>query len=200
MSDTERRKLSRRSFIKATGTGLAGGGLLGALGAAPAQADRDSAAEDRGRLPLLEFEVNGRRRRLRVRPEWTLAEILRGELELTGTKLCCNRGQCGSCTVLLDDRAVYSCHMLALDAAGRRVTTVEGLSSGEELHPLQRSFLEHDGLQCGFCTPGQLMAARALLLERPDPTPEEFRRGLSGVLCRCSAYRKILDSTRAAAK
>jgi aerobic-type carbon monoxide dehydrogenase small subunit (CoxS/CutS family) len=128
----------------------------------------------------------------------TLAEVLRDRLDLTGTKVCCNQGTCGTCTVLLDDVAVYSCHMLALDAAGHRVTTIEGLMEGEELHPLQKAFVDRDGLQCGYCTPGQVMSAEALLLENPDPTTNEIREAMTGNLCRCGAYPKIIESIEAA--
>jgi aerobic-type carbon monoxide dehydrogenase small subunit (CoxS/CutS family) len=128
----------------------------------------------------------------------TLAEVLRDRLDLTGTKVCCNQGTCGTCTVLLDDTAVYSCHMLALDAAGHRVTTIEGLMEGEELHPLQKAFVERDGLQCGYCTPGQVMFAQALLLANSDPTTDEIHEAMTGNLCRCGAYPKIIESIKAA--
>ena len=148
----------------------------------------------------LEINLNGKRHRLHIEPRATLAEVLRDHLGLTGTKIACNRGMCGTCTVLLDGLAIYSCHTLALDASGKKVTTVEGLMKGEELHPLQQAFVDRDGLQCGYCTPGQVMAAEALLRANPDPTTAEIKAGMSGNLCRCGAYPKIIESIEAAKK
>jgi aerobic-type carbon monoxide dehydrogenase small subunit (CoxS/CutS family) len=127
-------------------------------------------------------------------------ELLRDHLELTGTKIGCNQGECGSCTVLVNGKAVYSCHILALDVAGKNVVTVEGLMKGEELHPVQEAFIEHDGLQCGYCTPGQIMAAQALLLKNPKPDKNEIIEGMSGNICRCAAYPNIIKSVVAAAE
>jgi xanthine dehydrogenase YagT iron-sulfur-binding subunit len=186
--------VSRRTFIKTLSVGVAGTTITGAL---PPISEADETPVAAG-TQLLEFEVNGRRHRLHIEPRMTLAEVLRDRLDLTGTKVCCNQGTCGTCTVLLDDLAVYSCHMLALDAAGHRVTTIEGLMEGEELHPLQKAFVDRDGLQCGYCTPGQVMSARALLLENPDPTTNEIREAMTGNLCRCGAYPKIIESIEAA--
>jgi len=186
--------VSRRTFIKTLGVGVAGTTISGAL---PPIAEAEETQVPSG-TQLLEFEVNGRTRRLHVEPRATLAEVLRDRLGLTGTKVCCNQGTCGTCTVLLDDMAVYSCHMLAMDAANRRVTTVEGLMDGEMLHPLQQAFVDRDGLQCGYCTPGQVMSAHALLLENPDPTTDEIREAMNGNLCRCGAYPKIIESIEAA--
>ncbi len=135
-----------------------------------------------------------------MEPQTSLAELLRHQLKLTGTKIVCNHGECGACTVLLDNKVVYACHMLALDAAGKSVITIEGLLQGEELHPLQKAFVDHDGLQCGFCTPGQIMAAQGLLLKNPHPTREEVLVGMSGNLCRCAAYPHIIESVLAAAQ
>ncbi len=146
----------------------------------------------------IRLTVNGEKKTVVTHPDRSLLDVLREDLDLTGTKVCCNQGTCGTCTVLLDDLAVYSCHMLALDAAGHRVTTIEGLMEGEELHPLQKAFVDRDGLQCGYCTPGQVMSARALLLENPDPTTNEIREAMTGNLCRCGAYPKIIESIEAA--
>ena len=186
--------LSRRAFIKTMGVGVAGATVASAL---PATADTDATSPPPG-TTMLALTVNGKARRLHIEPRTTLAEVLRDHLGLTGTKTACERGMCGTCTVLLDDQAVYSCHMLALDAAGRKVTTVEGLMKGEELHPLQQAFVDRDGLQCGYCTPGQVMSAQALLLANPDPTTDEIRAGMTGNLCRCGAYPKIIESIEAA--
>ena len=129
----------------------------------------------------------------------TLLSVLRGELGLTGSKEGCDDSECGACMVLIDGRPVNSCSYLALQAAGRQITTVEGLASGTKLHPLQQAFLEHGAVQCGFCTPGMLMSATALLAANPDPTEEEIRAGLSGNLCRCTGYVGIVEAVRSVA-
>ncbi len=191
MSDKEKPgSLSRRAFIKTLGVGVAGATVAAAL---PHDSNARDAPPPQGTDRLV-FVVNGRQHRLWVEPRTTLVEVLRDRLGLTGTKIACGRGMCGTCTVLLDGLAVYACHTLALDAAGKAVTTVEGLMNGEELHPLQEAFVEKDGLQCGYCTPGQVMAAHALLQDNPDPTTAEIREGMSGNLCRCGAYPKIIES------
>ena len=135
-----------------------------------------------------------------VEPNSTLLDVLRDKLGLTGTKKSCNEGECGACTILMDGKPVASCLVLAVDAENKKITTIEGLADGEKLHPLQESFVKHGGIQCGFCTPGMIMSAKALLDENPDPTPLEVRRGISGNLCRCTGYQQIIDSILAAAK
>jgi carbon-monoxide dehydrogenase small subunit len=137
---------------------------------------------------------------IQIEPHHTLVEVLREKLGLTGTKKSCNEGECGACTVLLDGKPVASCLVLAMDAHGREVTTIEGLAEGEKLHPLQEAFVRHGGIQCGFCTPGMIMSAKALLDEHPDPAPEEVRTAISGNLCRCTGYQQIVDSVMAAAE
>ena len=126
--------------------------------------------------------------------------MLRDNLSLTGTKIVCNHGECGACTVLMNQKAVYSCHILAMDATGKEIITIEGLMDGENLHPVQQAFVDHDGLQCGFCTPGQIMSAQAILLENPNPDRQHIIKGMSGNLCRCAAYPNILKSAIAAAE
>ena len=143
--------------------------------------------------------VNGTSYAVELDAGRTLLSVLRGELGLTGSKEGCDDSECGACMVMLDGRPVNSCSFLALQADGRAVTTVEGLASGSELHALQRAFLEHGGVQCGFCTPGMLISAAALLKADPDPTEEEIRAGLSGNLCRCTGYVGIVAAVRAAA-
>ena len=145
------------------------------------------------------LKVNGTSFALEIDAGRTLLSVLRGELGLTGSKEGCDDSECGACMVLLDGRPVNSCSFLALQADGREVTTVEGLASGSELHPLQRAFLEHGGVQCGFCTPGMLISASALLKSNPDPTEEEIRAGLSGNLCRCTGYVGIVAAVQSAA-
>ncbi|HEX4682526.1 MAG TPA: (2Fe-2S)-binding protein [Gemmatimonadaceae bacterium] len=142
--------------------------------------------------------VNGATYDVAAPPHETLLTTLRDRLELTGAKLVCGRGECGACTVLLDGDSVYSCLTLTAACGERSVTTIEGLAGDGELHPVQAAFVEHDALQCGFCTPGQILAAVALLSRNPRPTEDDVRRGLSGNLCRCGAYPKIVRAVLAA--
>jgi carbon-monoxide dehydrogenase small subunit len=144
--------------------------------------------------------VNGSQETLRTAPYRTLLEVLRDDLRLTGAKEGCGTGDCGACTVLVDGAPVSSCLMLAGQVEGRAVLTVEGLSSGEELHPMQRAFAEHGAVQCGFCIPGMIMSAVALLNETPHPTDEEIRWGIAGNLCRCTGYSKIVEAIAAASR
>jgi aerobic-type carbon monoxide dehydrogenase small subunit (CoxS/CutS family) len=138
------------------------------------------------------LDVNGERHALALEPRRTLLDVLRRELGLTGAKRACDMGNCGACTVHLDGRAVYSCLTLAVDCEGRAVTTIEGLAKDGALDPLQAAFVAADALQCGYCTPGQVMSLRALLNDNPWPSEEEIRRAVSGNLCRCGAYRNIV--------
>jgi carbon-monoxide dehydrogenase small subunit len=147
----------------------------------------------------LEMTVNERPYQLRIEPRETLAEVLRERLALTGTKVSCDVQVCGACTVLVDGLAVSACTFLAVDAEGRSVRTVEGLSRDGELTPLQQAFIDHAAFQCGFCTPGMLMAATALLEENPKPSREEVIEALEGNICRCTGYRGIVDAVLAAA-
>ncbi|HCQ64148.1 MAG TPA: ferredoxin [Rhodobacteraceae bacterium] len=144
-------------------------------------------------------EVNGDRVEFLADPRETLLDVLRDKLGLTGSKEGCGTGDCGACSVLLDGRLVSSCLVLGVEAEGRKVETIEGMAPGEELHPLQRKFLEHAALQCGFCTPGFLVASKALLERNPDPTEEEVRYWLAGNLCRCTGYDKIVRAVLDAA-
>ncbi|MCS6945852.1 MAG: (2Fe-2S)-binding protein [Sutterellaceae bacterium] len=147
----------------------------------------------------IELTVNGARVRRDVAPEVLLVELLREQLGLTGTHVGCDTSQCGCCTVLLDGKAVKSCTMLAVQADGCSVTTVEGLAEGERLHPVQQAFIDCHGLQCGFCTPGMLMSAVALLAENPDPTREQIEHALEGNFCRCTGYANIVAAIQRAA-
>jgi xanthine dehydrogenase YagT iron-sulfur-binding subunit len=149
---------------------------------------------------FLALEINGRLAEVSAEPRTTLLEILRDHLDLTGTKNVCEMGECGACTVLVDGVARYACLTLAVEVVGRRVTTIEGITASDGyLHPLQQAFVEKDGLQCGFCTPGQVMAAAALLANNPSPTHEEIRTAMAGNICRCGAYPKIFEAVAAAA-
>ena len=148
----------------------------------------------------VELSVNARKQALQIEPRETLGEVLRDRLSLTGTKISCDAQVCGACTVLVDDLAESACTYLAADADGREVRTVEGLATDGRLSPVQQSFIDHAGFQCGFCTPGMLMAATALLEEDPDPTREAVIHGLEGNLCRCTGYAQIIDAVLAAAE
>jgi carbon-monoxide dehydrogenase small subunit len=151
------------------------------------------------RQVLIELHVNQVPCRLTVEPSTTLLEVLRRDLGLKGTKRGCDQGHCGACTVILEGKAVNACTVLAVQADGKRVTTIEGLSSGDHLHPLQESFVEEGALQCGFCTPGMILSAKALLDKARDPSEQEIREALSGNLCRCSGYVNIVKAVRKAA-
>ncbi|MBE0591815.1 MAG: (2Fe-2S)-binding protein [Gemmatimonadales bacterium] len=193
----QRRGVSRRGFLSSVGTG--------ALSAAAASR---AAAEAPPRTPVLQADelvkvalhVNSRRHEVLVEPRWSLAYVLRERLGLTGTKVGCERGECGACTVLIDDVPRYACLTLAVEAAERHVTTLEGLMEGEDLGPTQQAFVEEDAFQCGYCTPGQIMAVDGLLRENPDPSLDEIRRGVSGNLCRCGTYAHIFRAARRAAE
>jgi len=152
------------------------------------------------KLVEIVLNVNKINYNVAVEPQRTLVEVLRDTLGLTGTKKSCNEGECGACTVLMDGKPAASCLVLALDAQGKEITTIEGLSEGEKLHPLQEAFVKHAAIQCGFCTPGMVLSAKALLDENPNPTATEVRKGISGNLCRCTGYQQIVDAILAASK
>jgi len=148
---------------------------------------------------LARFVVNGHARELAIEPHWLLIEVLRDDLSLTGTKHSCGVGNCGACTVLLEGRPVLACMTLALAAQDRDITTIEGLADGPRLHPLQQAFVERGAIQCGYCTPGMILTAKALLDGKPDPTEQEVREALAGNICRCTGYVKIVEAVLAAA-
>jgi xanthine dehydrogenase YagT iron-sulfur-binding subunit len=197
-----RRGVSRRGFLLGAGTSAAAAaavtsGIVG-LGAAEAKAPAQAAAE-LGRATV-RLRVNGVPQSVDVEHRWTLLEVLRDKLGLTGTKLGCDRAECGACTVLMDGVAVYACSQLAMFADGAEVTTIEGLARGDELHPIQEAFAELDGGQCNYCIPGQIMAAKALLDSNSAPTMGEIRVGMSGNLCRCANYNHIQAAVLAASR
>ena len=188
--------LSRRSFLKGMGLGAA-------VAAAPsrilgAQEKKDSPLRGPGAVPV-EFTVNGRRTRLDLEPRVTLLDALRDRLDVTGPKKVCDRAECGACSVIRDGRLIYACTTLAIECEGSEITTPEGLAPEGEMHAAARAFVECDGFQCGFCTPGQVIALKALLDKHPKPTPEQIRVGMSGNLCRCGAYVKIRRAAATAA-
>lgn len=147
----------------------------------------------------IRFVLNGQDYRVKVKPWRTLLEMIREDLKLTGTKEGCGIGDCGACTVLMGGKSVNSCLIPAVEADGQEITTIEGLSRGDTLHPLQEAFVENAGMQCGFCTAGMIMSAKHLLDKNPDPSPEEIREGIAGNFCRCTGYTKIVESISAAA-
>ena len=149
---------------------------------------------------IIELTVNGAPRSVEISPSMRLLDLLRNVFGLTSVKEGCSEGECGACTVLLDGKAVTSCTVLAVQARGKSVVTIEGLSSDGALHPIQQAFIDHDAIQCGFCTPGMIMAAYSLLLQNPSPTRDEIKRGIEGNLCRCTGYLPILDAVEDAAR
>jgi aerobic-type carbon monoxide dehydrogenase small subunit (CoxS/CutS family) len=185
---------SRREFLEGAGTALI------AAAAVPCAAGQDS-SETLPPVPhtAIHVTVNGTAHDIEVQDRWTLAELLRDHFSLTGTKIGCDRGECGACTVLLDGKTVYSCSHLAVWADGRSIQTVEGLARNGKLDPLQQAFIDHDGPQCGFCTSGQLMSAKALLASNPHPTADEVRAAMTGNICRCSNYNRYVEAVLAAA-
>jgi carbon-monoxide dehydrogenase small subunit len=148
---------------------------------------------------LIRLLVNGDQHDVAVWPNQTLVEVLRDRLELTGTKMGCGEGACGTCTVLLEGRPVRSCLTLAVEVQGKEIVTIEGLAEGGDLHPVQETFVQHGAIQCGFCSPAMILTGKALLDENPNPTEDEVRRALSGVVCRCTGYAKIVEAVLAAA-
>lgn len=190
--------VSRRGFITTVGGGAIGAVAAGMPAARAAEPPATAIAAD-ALIPLT-LDVNGQPRRVEVEPRWSLLFVLRDQLGLTGAKAGCERGECGACTVLIDGETRCACMTLAVEAEGHKVETVEGLMHGEDLGPVQRAFAERDALQCGYCTPGQVVAAEGLLRANPSPTLDEVRAGMSGNLCRCGAYAHIFQAVRHAAE
>jgi len=190
------RGVTRRGFIGSVGAGT----VVAATGAAASGARTDDQPAHSGGMVAVALTINGRAHRLLVEPRWTLLFVIRERLGLTGTKVSCERGECGSCTVLMDGRPRYACMTLAVEAEGAEITTLEGLMNGEELGTTQLAFLEEDGYQCGYCTPGQVVAAEGLLRANPDPDMDQIRHGMAGNLCRCAAYVHIFKAVERAAE
>jgi len=199
--EKKKKGVSRRSFLRDAGLTTASSvalssGLLSFR--APEKIEKVRVVgPDKSALTL---RVNGEERSIMLEPRTTLADALRDHLYLTGAKVVCDRGSCSACTVWLNDKPVCSCMMLAMDAEGQKITTVEGLAKGGQLHPVQEAFIEKDAAMCGFCTPGMVMSCAALLERNPNPTLEDVKAATSGNLCRCGTYPKVFEATLAAAK
>ena len=187
--------LSRRGFLSSVSAGAVVAVSLKNTPEAPAQEINAT-----GTTSTISLHVNGSIRKVMVEPRWTLVYVLREVLGLTGTKIGCERGECGACTVLIDGKPRYSCMTLAVEAEGHAITTVEGLLTNDQLGPVQQAFAEEDAFQCGFCTPGQIMAVEGLLRSTPNPTIDQIRTGVSGNLCRCAAYKNIINAAAKAAE
>ncbi len=201
MADTPNAGFTRRGFLK--GAGLAAATTVAETTTALARDLHDAAHAPAavGPAPLsIKLHVNGHEQAVTVEPRYTLAATLRDSMGLTGTKVVCDRGSCSACTVWIDDVPSLACMTLAVDAVGRRITTIEGLSSGETMHPVQAAFVKHDAMQCGFCTPGMVMSCAALLKRNPNPSLDDVKHATSGNLCRCGTYPKVFAATLDVAK
>lgn len=188
---------SRRGFIRGAGiaTGAIGGGVL----EQEADAAQSGAAVGPSAVPIT-LDINGKPQKLSVEPRVTLLDALRNHLDHTGAKRVCDRGTCGACTVIMNNRVVYSCTVLAIDAQGKKIQTIEGISGGAKPHPLSVAFVNNDGQQCGYCTPGFVMASKGFLDRNPNPTYEQVKKGLGGNLCRCGTYVGVRKAVLEAAK
>jgi xanthine dehydrogenase YagT iron-sulfur-binding subunit len=180
--------VSRRDFMKLSALGVAVPAVLGPT--VVEAAGEEVAIQGPGKVPIT-LQVNGKKLTAQLEPRVTLLDALRENFDLIGAKRVCDRGTCGACTVLMDNKLVYACSILAIDAQGRQITTIEALAEGDNLSPVMHAFVAHDGQQCGFCTPGFIVATTNLLHQHPNPTPDQIRRGLSGNFCRCGTYDGI---------
>ena len=209
MPDKEKKQgtnISRRNFIKGVGTGTVAATVAPSVlisGEQTADAQTGDAVES----ATIQLNINGKPYQVEVEARTTLLTVLRDgidtsgdNIDLTGAKLICDRGECGGCTVMVDGKSVYACMMLAMDAQDKQITTVEGLADGDDLHPVQEAFIQHDALMCGFCTPGFVVSSAALLSENTKPTLEEIKVGLSGNTCRCGTYPFIFDAVKTASR
>lgn len=195
-------EITRREFLEGTGAGLVAATVVSPVEARARAIEPVAAPEPASAVPrtTIHLTINGADHRIEVEDRWTLVETLRDHFNLTGTKIGCDRGECGACTVLLNGNPVYSCSYLAVWADGQKIETVEGLADGDRLDPLQAAFIEHDGPQCGFCTSGQLMSARALLNRNAHPGADEVRAAMTGNVCRCSNYNRYVEAVLAVSR
>jgi len=201
MNDETKSKVSRRTFLKGLGGGAIGTAVIstGLIKSDSVEAYTPETSSGARAKTALNLKVNGKSYKVEVEHRNTLAEVLRDQLGLTGTKIGCDRGECGACTVIIDGRNLYSCSQLAVWMQGKDILTIEGLAKGDKLDPLQEAFIEHDGPQCGFCTSGQIMSGKALLMKNAKPNEAQARRGLSGNLCRCGNYNREVAAVLAVA-
>jgi len=191
--------LTRRDFLKGAGVAVSGGLLAGREPAVAASPGEKAQVLGPGAVPIT-LRINGKAQKLTLEPRVTLLDALRNHLDMTGAKKMCDRGTCGACTVILDGKAVYACSLLAIEAQEKEILTIEGLAAGGKLHPVMTAFVEHDAHQCGFCTPGFVMASKAFLDKSPDPTLQDVEKGLGGNLCRCGVYVGVRQAALEAAK
>ncbi len=191
--------VSRREFLATVGVGVASAAVLPTeLAAAPIDGSSHEVTEGSLERVPITLQVNGNQYALAVEPRWTLATVLRRELGLTGTKVVCDRGECGGCTVVRNGQLIYSCMTLAVECDQASIETVEGVASAGTLHPVQRAFIEHDAMQCGYCTPGMVMSVKHFLDGRPNPSIDEMKEAISGNLCRCGTYPNVLKAALSA--
>lgn len=196
MSDSPKLEVSRRGFLK--GAGFSAASTLIEQASALTREAKDAAIGGHSLGPdavAVELHVNGQTRPVHIEPRYTLAETLRDNLGLTGTKVVCDRGSCSACTIWIDGQPALACMTLAIDTVGRKITTIEGISHGDQMHPVQAAFVKHDAMQCGFCTPGMVMSCAALLEHNPNPQLADVKRAVSGNLCRCGTYPKVFAAT-----
>ena len=184
--------ISRRGFLKGVGAGAVATGLLREVSGTPRAEAKVGPTMGPGEFPIT-LNINGEDRSLSVEPRVTLLDALRDRLDLTGSKKVCDRGTCGACTVMIDDKVIYACSLLAVEAEGRKITTIEGLGTPDNMSDVQDAFVQHDALQCGFCTPGFVVATTAFVRDNPGATLEEVRDGMGGNLCRCGTYVGITE-------
>ncbi len=192
--------ITRRGFLKGMGTGAVTAAVAPAVLVSQAEAKQSIDELPGVTETQIQLHINGKKHTVNIEARATLSSVLRNQLEITGSKLVCDRGECGACTVIINGRTVYSCTMLALDAQGKEITTVEGIADADKLHPVQEAFIEKDALMCGFCTPGFVVSTKALLDQNNDPTLEEVKRGVSGNICRCGTYPRVFEAALAAAQ
>jgi len=198
-SRKKKKMVTRRAFLQSLSGGAVGAGVASrVLGKEPRSIQSGPGEMEVFSSKRISLTVNGKKVGFETEPDETLLQVLRDRLRLTGTKRTCNRGECGGCTVLLDGKPVYSCHILAIQAEGKDILTVEGLASGDKLHPVQQAFIDKDSYQCGFCTPGFIMSSVALLNKNKQPSLDEIKAGLACNLCRCGNYQKIHAAVAAA--
>ncbi len=196
---SEQHPFSRRDFLKGAGVAVSGGLMAGETPATASPPEATTPILGPGPVPVT-LRINGKPQKLNLEPRVTLLDALRNHLDITGAKKVCDRATCGACTVILDGKPVYACSVLAIEAQGKSIQTIEGLTTGGKLHPVSAAFVKHDAQQCGFCTPGFVMAVKAFLDRNPNPTMHDVEKGLGGNLCRCGTYAGVRQAALEAAK